>query len=141
MKVRGLAANSALAFAGDVASKAGALLVILLAARLFSVEEFALVATALACEVLVSLLDLGAGTLLTRDGASGASSRGLLADCRGSRPARRWAARRGAVGRALARGPLTALAVAILAIAARSCCPSSASTDRVAISGPRLSSG
>lgn len=79
MKVRGLAANSALAFGGDVASKAGALLVIVLAARSFSVDEFALVATALACvSVLVSLLDLGAGTLLTRDGASSASSRGVL---------------------------------------------------------------
>src|SRR4249919_3358805 len=79
MKARGTATNSALAFGGDVASKAGALLVVILAARFFSVDEFALIATALAIAgVLVSLLDLGAATLLTRDGASSAAARGVL---------------------------------------------------------------
>jgi len=79
MKVRGLAANTALALAGGVASKAGALLVVLLAARLFAVGEFAVVATALAfAGLLATALDLGAGTLLARDGASSAASRGAL---------------------------------------------------------------
>lgn len=79
MKARGIAANSLLALGGDVASKAGALLVVLLAARLLAMEEFAVVATALACaSLLVSALDLGAGTLLTRDGAPDPSSRGAL---------------------------------------------------------------
>jgi O-antigen/teichoic acid export membrane protein len=79
MKVRGLGANSALALSGDIASKAGALLVLLVAARLFSVQEFAAVATALACVgLLTTALDLGAATLLARDGASGAADRGAL---------------------------------------------------------------
>ncbi len=79
MKARGLGANSALAFGGDVASKAGALLVLLVAARLFSVEEFAVLATALACVgLLTTALDLGAGTLLARDGVSSPADRGAL---------------------------------------------------------------
>ena len=79
MKVRGVGANSALAFGGDAASKAAALLVVILAARLLSVDEFAAFATAFACAgLLMTALDLGAGTLLTRDGASGAASRGAL---------------------------------------------------------------
>ena len=49
MREAGLAPNSALAFGGDIASKAGALVVLLIAARSFSVDEFAVVATALAC--------------------------------------------------------------------------------------------
>ncbi len=79
MKVRGVGANSVLAFGGDAASKAAALLVVILAARLLSVDEFAAFATAFACAgLLMTALDLGAGTLLTRDGASGAASRGAL---------------------------------------------------------------
>ena len=79
MKVRGVGANSALAFGGDAASKAAALLVVILAARLLSVDEFAAFATAFACAgLLMTALDLGAGTLLTRDGASDAASRGAL---------------------------------------------------------------
>jgi O-antigen/teichoic acid export membrane protein len=79
MKARGIAANSALALTGDVAAKVGALLAIIVAARTFSVEEFAAVATALAAAaVLVATLDLGAGTLLARDGTSGKESRGSL---------------------------------------------------------------
>ncbi len=41
MKKRGIGENSALALAGDVASKAGALVVVVVAARLLSVPEFA----------------------------------------------------------------------------------------------------
>jgi len=79
VKVRGLGANALLAFGGDAASKAAALLVVLLAARLLSVDEFAAFATAFACAgLLMTALDLGAGTLLTRDGASDAASRGAL---------------------------------------------------------------
>lgn len=120
MKVRGLAANTALALAGGVASKAGALLVVLLAARLFSVTEFAAAATALACAgLLATALDLGAGTLLARDGASGAASRGAL--LRGLLEARAPLFGVLLVSAPLAGvwlgGPLTALAVACLAIA------------------------
>jgi len=79
VKTRGLGGNSLLALAGDGASKAGALLVVLLAARFLSVSEFALLATGLAAAgVLTSLLDLGSGTLLARDGARGRSERGAL---------------------------------------------------------------
>jgi O-antigen/teichoic acid export membrane protein len=59
--------------------KAGALLAIIVAARTFSVQEFAALATALAVSaVLVATLDLGAGTLLARDGTGGIKSRGAL---------------------------------------------------------------
>ncbi len=79
MRARGIAANSALALAGDLASKAGALLLVFLAARLFPVSEFAVVATALASAgLLTSALDFGAGTLLSRDGAASARARGSL---------------------------------------------------------------
>jgi O-antigen/teichoic acid export membrane protein len=79
VRARGLRANTTLALGGDVASKAGALLVLLLAARLFSVEEFAAVATALACAgLLTTALDLGAVTVLARDGAASPAARGAL---------------------------------------------------------------
>jgi O-antigen/teichoic acid export membrane protein len=78
---RGLGTNSALALAGDVASKAGALLVVVVAARTLAVSEFALLVTGLAAAgVLASVLDLGAATLLTRDGARGPAERGALLD-------------------------------------------------------------
>jgi O-antigen/teichoic acid export membrane protein len=79
MRTRGIAANSALALAGDLASKIGALVVIVAAARLLSVQEFAILAAALACASLLSTaLDFGAATLLTRDGAKDGESRGPL---------------------------------------------------------------
>jgi len=119
LKVRGLAANSGLALAGDVASKVGALLVLLLAARLFSVEEFAVVATALACAgLLATVLDLGAGTLITRDGTKSAESRGAL--FRGLLEARGPLAVVLLLGGPLVGvwvgGPLTALAVVALSL-------------------------
>lgn len=79
MRVRGLPANSVLALVGDVASKLGALFVLLAAARLFSTEEFAALATGLACAGLLTVaIDIGAGTLLARDGTESAESRGAL---------------------------------------------------------------
>jgi O-antigen/teichoic acid export membrane protein len=78
---RGIGANSALALAGDGASKLGALVVVVAAARLVSVEQFAILATALAAAGVVgSMLDLGAGTLLARDGAKSRADRGALLD-------------------------------------------------------------
>ena len=106
MKVRGLGANALLAFGGDAASKAAALLVVLLAARLLSVDEFAAFATAFACAgLLMTALDLGAGTLLTRDGASDAAIAGCASArvARSSGAARRRAAHRRGSGRNLAR--------------------------------------
>jgi O-antigen/teichoic acid export membrane protein len=68
-----------LALGGDVASKVAAALVVVIAARTFPVDEFAAVVTALAVAgVLAAALDLGAGTLLARDGASGGPARGAL---------------------------------------------------------------
>jgi O-antigen/teichoic acid export membrane protein len=79
VRERGLRENSILALAGDGASKAGALVVIVVAARFFSVSEFAVLATGLAAAGLLgSILDLGAGQLLTRDGARDRATRGQL---------------------------------------------------------------
>jgi O-antigen/teichoic acid export membrane protein len=79
MRRRGLRQNSVLALAGDSASKASAFVVILMAARFLSVPEFAALATGLAAAgVLGSVLDLGSGTLLARDGATSRTSRGAL---------------------------------------------------------------
>jgi O-antigen/teichoic acid export membrane protein len=76
-----MGANSVLAFAGDGASKVGALAVVVVAARLLSVEQFAILATALAAVGVVgSTLDLGSGTLLARDGARSRADRGALLD-------------------------------------------------------------
>ena len=76
MRRRSLAANSALALAGNAAGKVGALLVVLVAARLLSVEELASFATGLAvASLLACALDLGASTLLARDGARDGSGR------------------------------------------------------------------
>jgi O-antigen/teichoic acid export membrane protein len=78
---RGIGANSVLALAGDATSKVGALVVVIVAARLLPLDEFALLATALAAAgVIGSLLDLGAGTLLARDGARSRVHRGALLD-------------------------------------------------------------
>jgi O-antigen/teichoic acid export membrane protein len=76
---RGIRENSALALLGDTASKLAALAVIVISARFLSVGDFALLATGLAAAGLLgSFLDLGAGTLLTRDGAKGRAQRGAL---------------------------------------------------------------
>jgi O-antigen/teichoic acid export membrane protein len=119
MKARRIAANSALALAGDLASKIGALAVVVLAARLLAVRDFAIVATALASASLLSTaLDFGAGTLLTRDGARNAESRGVL--FRALLEARIPMAAVVLTGAPLVglwlAGPLTALAVAALAV-------------------------
>ena len=119
MKKRGIGENSALALAGDVASKAGALVVVVVAARFLSVPEFAVLMTALAIAgLLASALDLGAGTLLTRDGARSAASRGalFLALLKARAPfAAALLIAAPVVGLLLGR-PLTALAVAALAV-------------------------
>jgi O-antigen/teichoic acid export membrane protein len=79
VKTRGVRENSALALVGDAASKLAALAVIVISARFLSVAEFALLATGMAAAGLLgSLLDLGAGTLLTRDGARSRAHRGAL---------------------------------------------------------------
>jgi len=79
MRTRGVRENSALALLGDAASKLAALAVIVIAARLLAVPDFALLATGMAAAGLIaSLLDLGAGTLLTRDGVASRSHRGAL---------------------------------------------------------------
>lgn len=79
MKVRGIGANAALALVGDGASKAAALLVVVVSARFLTVDGFAALATGLAVAgVLTAALDLGTGTLLSRDGAASASARGAL---------------------------------------------------------------
>jgi O-antigen/teichoic acid export membrane protein len=79
VKTRGVRENSALALVGDAASKLAALAVIVISARFLSVAEFALLATGMAAAGLLgSLLDLGAGTLLARDGARSRAHRGAL---------------------------------------------------------------
>ena len=79
MTRRSLRANSALAFAGDSAMKVSTLVVVLVAARTLTVPEFAVLATALAVAGILSTgLDIGAGTLVTRDGARSRSERGRL---------------------------------------------------------------
>ena len=121
MKKRGVAQNSALALAGDIASK-GALSSSSWSRRALAETEFALLATGLACAALLTaLLDLGAGTLLARDGAK------VEGDAAGSsvRLRRRERRRRSSllvaaplVGLALGAA-LTGLAVAVLAVAGR----------------------
>lgn len=79
MRQRRLAANSALALAGDLASKLGGFAVLFAGARLLSIGEFAVLATGLAAASLLTAgLELGAGTLLSRDGVGGAKARGRL---------------------------------------------------------------
>jgi O-antigen/teichoic acid export membrane protein len=79
LRRRTVAANSALALAGDAAAKGGALLVVLVAARLLSVAELASFATGLAlASLLACALDLGASTLISRDGARDGTTRGAL---------------------------------------------------------------
>jgi O-antigen/teichoic acid export membrane protein len=80
MRRRGLVQNSALALAGDLASKAGIFALMIVAARGLSTPQFALLASALAtATVLTAGLDLGSQTLLTRDGVAGPEARGSIA--------------------------------------------------------------
>ena len=79
MKRRSLATNSGLAFAGDLASKIGLLLVIVIAARMLPTGELAILGTALAVSgILAVCLDAGSGLSITRDGARDAGTRGAL---------------------------------------------------------------
>lgn len=123
MTRRGVAQNSALALVGDIGSKAGALVVVLVAARTLAVDAFAVLAAGLAGAALLSaFLDLGAATLITRDGARSESSRGGLfrALAEGRAPfAIAVVCVAPLLGIALGR-PLTAISVAALAIAGAS---------------------
>lgn len=68
---RGLAANAALAFAGDGAAKGGMFVALLVLARGLSVDAFARLGVAMAAMLIVtSLLDGGIGLVATRDGAA-----------------------------------------------------------------------
>ena len=79
MRQRGILENSVLALAGDVAAKGGLAAVTFVVARALSTPEFAALAAALAvATVLTAVLDLGAQTLLTRDGVKGPEVRGSL---------------------------------------------------------------
>ena len=70
MKRGRLVGNSALALGGDLATKLGLLLVMVIAARTLSTDEFAAIGTALAASGIIAVaLDAGAGLLITRDGA------------------------------------------------------------------------
>jgi O-antigen/teichoic acid export membrane protein len=77
--VKRVAMNSGLALVGDLASKIGLLLVVVLAARTLSTGELAVLGTALAVSGIVAVcLDAGAGLLITRDGARSEELRGGL---------------------------------------------------------------
>jgi O-antigen/teichoic acid export membrane protein len=79
VKRRSVATNSVLALVGDLASKIGLLLVVVLAARGLSTDELAILGTALAVSgILAVCLDAGAGLLITRDGARKEAIRGGL---------------------------------------------------------------
>jgi len=79
VKRRGLAANSAFALAADLAGKSSTVAVTAVSARMLPTDRFALLATCLAAAALLtSVLDAGAQTLLTRDGARSADARGSL---------------------------------------------------------------
>lgn len=120
MKARSIRQNSALALVGDAASKLAALAVIVISARFLSVGEFALLATGMAVAGLLgSLLDLGAGTLLTRDGARSRAHRGglLVGLLEGRAPLALAVLVAAAVVGVVADAVPTALAVACLGIA------------------------
>ena len=119
MRKRGLRENSVLALAGDGASKAGALVVIVVAARFLSVSEFAVLATGLAAAGLLgSILDLGAGQLLTRDGAQDRATRGQLFSglLRGRAPLAALVLAGACIAGLVIGRPLTALAVTALGL-------------------------
>jgi O-antigen/teichoic acid export membrane protein len=76
MKPRGVAANSALALAGDAASKAGGIVAVALAARWLTTGQFALLGASLAAmTILTATLDGGLSVLIVRDGAADAPAR------------------------------------------------------------------
>jgi O-antigen/teichoic acid export membrane protein len=79
MKPRSLATNSGLAFVGDLASKLGLLLVMVIAARMLATAELATLGTALAVSAILAVcLDAGSGLAITRDGARDEATRGAL---------------------------------------------------------------
>jgi O-antigen/teichoic acid export membrane protein len=79
IKRRGMGANAILAFAGDLSVKGSGILMLVAAARLLSVNEFAYLSVAIAAmSVFLPLLDFGASTLITRDGAATPEQRGAL---------------------------------------------------------------
>lgn len=120
MRPRSVAQNSALALAGDLASKAGMLAVMMVAARGLPTAEFAVFATAIAAAtVLTAALDAGSQTLLTRDGVGGRRVRGgLLRSLTVARLPLLIGCAAGAVvvGAALGR-PLEAIATVLIAAA------------------------
>lgn len=68
---RGLLTNAALAFAGDIAAKAGMFLALLVAARALPTHEFAQLGVAMAVMlILTAVLDGGVSTVIVRDGAT-----------------------------------------------------------------------
>ena len=72
-------ANAALAFAGDIAAKSSALVVLAVASHVLPVAELAALATALAYAfLLVPALDAGAQMLISRDGSTAPERRGGL---------------------------------------------------------------
>jgi O-antigen/teichoic acid export membrane protein len=120
MTPRGIARNSALALAGDLAAKAGAAAVMMVAARALATDEFAVLATALAlATVLTALLDAGSQTLLTRDGTAGPGARRelLRALVRARLPLVTVALVAGAVVGAATDRPLAAVLTMLLATA------------------------
>jgi O-antigen/teichoic acid export membrane protein len=71
--------NSALAFAGDLFVKGATAVVLIVAARELTIAQFALFAAAFAAAaVLAAVFDMGAQTLLTRDGVASPQARGVL---------------------------------------------------------------
>jgi O-antigen/teichoic acid export membrane protein len=117
--MRRLATNSTLAFAGDLASKVGLLLVMVVAARALPVGELAVLGTALAVAgILAVCLDAGAGLLITRDGARDEALRGglLAALLHGRRPAAVAAIAVAAAGGILAGEPAVWVGAALLGI-------------------------
>jgi O-antigen/teichoic acid export membrane protein len=69
---RSLPRNAALALFADIAAKASQLVVMLVAARLLSVGQMAVLGVCLACATLLtSVLDAGVSLVISRDGAAG----------------------------------------------------------------------
>jgi O-antigen/teichoic acid export membrane protein len=119
MRPRSLAKNSSLAFAGDLASKVGLLVVMVIAARTLSTEELAVLGTALAVSgILAVCLDAGSGLTITRDGARDEATRGgLLAALVAARlPVAVLAVAAAAAVGAVREQPLTWGAAALLAV-------------------------
>lgn len=74
-----MGANTVLAFAGDLSIKASGIVMLIAAARLLPVSEFATLSVAIAAmSVFMPLLDFGTSTLIARDGAASPDHRGSL---------------------------------------------------------------